>query len=159
MEEMEVYGITYDAVKNSPVLLLRNSGKTRLLPIWIGPFEANAILMEMEGKTPPRPLTHDLTRKIIFSLGATVERIVINDLRDSTFYAEIFLKNKNFNTKIDSRPSDAIAIAMRTESPIFVEDHVLKFGQWIDKNMEMEDFKDFINNLKPEDFEIEDNLE
>lgn len=159
MEEMEIFGITFDSVKNSPVLVLRNGERTRLLPIWIGPYEANAILLEIEGKTPPRPLTHDLTKKIIFSLGAEVDRIVINDIRDNTYFAEIFLRNEKFQTKIDSRPSDAIAIALRTNSPIFVEDHVLEVGQWVDKSIEMEDFKDFINDLKPEDFEVDDRPE
>jgi len=159
MEEMEVFGITFDAVKNSPVLVLRNGDRTRLLPIWIGPYEANAILLEMEGKIPPRPLTHDLTKKIIFSLGAEVDRIVISDIRDNTFYAEIFLKNDKFLTKIDSRPSDAIAIALRTNSPIFVEEHVLELGQWVDNNVEMDDFREFINSVKPEDFEIDENID
>lgn len=156
MEEMDIFGITFDAVKNSPVLVLQNQKKTCLLPIWIGPYEANAILLEMEGKSPPRPLTHDLAKKIIFSLGASVERIVISDIRDNTFYAEIFLSNDYLQTKIDSRPSDAIAIAIRTNSPIFAEEHVLEIGQWVDKSVEMENFKEFIGNVKPEDFELED---
>ncbi|MGQ9705970.1 MAG: bifunctional nuclease family protein [bacterium] len=153
MHRVKVIGITYDSTNNSPIVILKDFDGKRILPIWIGPFEANAILMELEGIKTPRPMTHDLTKKIILGLGAKVESIVINDIKDNTFYARINLTTDGFKTSVDSRPSDAIAIALRMDSPIFVADHVIALGQPIKENeVSKEEIKKIIENLKPDDF-------
>jgi len=153
MQRVKVIGITYDSANNSPIVILKDLEGKRILPIWIGPFEANSILMELEGIKTPRPMTHDLAKKIILGLGAKVESIIISDIKDNTFYAQINLITDGFKTSVDSRPSDAIAIALRMDSPIFVADHVIALGQPIKDNEESkETIKKFIENLKPDDF-------
>lgn len=157
LEQMKVAGVTFDSSNNSPVVILRDMEEKRILPIWIGPFEANAILMELEGVHTSRPMTHDLIKRLVSSLGAKITQVVINNLKDNTFFAEIQVSTENMVTKIDSRPSDAIAVALRVECPIYVEEHVLARGQWLDEgNLSEEErnkrFKEFIEKLKPEDF-------
>jgi len=149
MHKVIVMGITFDSTNNSPVVILKDANNERILPIWIGPFEANSILMELEGIKTPRPMTHDLAKRIIHSLGAKVESVIINDIKDNTFYAQINLVTDGSTTAIDSRPSDAIAIAIRTSSPIYVAaiGHITK-----DNQETKERVKEFINQLKPEDF-------
>ncbi|HEY4716150.1 MAG TPA: bifunctional nuclease family protein [bacterium] len=157
--EMKVLGLTMDPSTSSPIVILRDEMGKRSLPIWIGIMEASAIAMELQKVKFVRPLTHDLIKNILESLNATINKIVVNDLRDNTYYATIFIKIKGDEFQIDSRPSDAIAIALRTESPIFVEEQVIA------KSLQMEMTKDglteeeikkkwaeLLESLPPEDF-------
>jgi bifunctional DNase/RNase len=126
MGEVRVVGIRVEQPQNQPVLLLRESNGDRYLPIWIGQSEAAAIALEQQGVEPARPLTHDLIGNILKGLEVRVDRVVINDLRDDTFYAKINLTIDSRNLEIDSRPSDAIALAVRAGCPLYVEEQVLK---------------------------------
>ena len=126
MQEMTVYGVSFDLVGKQPIVLLRTTEGRTFLPIWIGHPEAAAILMRLQGQDPPRPLTHDLTCAIIDSLDASVERVTVTELRDSTFFAQITLVLKGTEIEIDSRTSDAIAIALRTDAKIFAADDVIE---------------------------------
>jgi bifunctional DNase/RNase len=126
MIKMEIKGLLMDPVSNMPVVILRDTEKGHFLPIWVGLFEANAIALEMEKVATPRPMTHDLLRNVLAELDARVERVVINDLRENTFFARIHLARKDGNLSIDSRPSDAIALALRSQAEIFVEEVVLE---------------------------------
>jgi len=124
--EVKVRGLILDPGSNSPIVLLKEVSSDAMLPIWIGVYEANAIAMEIEKAAAQRPLTHDLLRNVVTQLGATVERVIITDLIESTFYATIVLDVGGRKVFIDSRPSDAIALALRTDSPIYVADHVMR---------------------------------
>ncbi len=126
MVKMEIKGLLMDPVSNMPVVILRDTEKGLFLPIWVGIFEANAIALEMEKVTTPRPMTHDLLKNVLAELDARVERIVINDLRENTFFARIYLARSEEKHSIDSRPSDAIALALRSQADIFVEEEVLE---------------------------------
>lgn len=126
MIKMEIKGLLMDPVSNMPVVILRDTEKGHFLPIWVGLFEANAIALEMEKVATPRPMTHDLLKNVLAELDARVERVVINDLRENTFFARIHLARKDGNLSIDSRPSDAIALALRSQAEIFVEEEVLE---------------------------------
>ncbi len=126
MIKMEIKGLLMDPVSNMPVVILRDTEKGLFLPIWVGVFEANAIALEMEKVTTPRPMTHDLLRNLLAELDARVERVVINDLRENTFFARIHLARNDAHLSIDSRPSDAIALALRSHAEIFVEEEVLE---------------------------------
>jgi bifunctional DNase/RNase len=155
--QMVVKGLTLDPLTNMPIVILKDVEGNRALPIWIGANEANAIAMEMERITTPRPMTHDLIRNILEGLKAKVSRIVVNDLRDNTFYAVIFLAVSGTEVAIDSRPSDAIALALRVKAPIFVAEKVIREAKSIDltEDKPAEDsqsVRDWIENLKPEDF-------
>jgi len=123
---MEIKGLLMDPVSNMPVVILRDKEDGLFLPIWVGLFEANAIALEMEKIATPRPMTHDLLKNVLAELGTRVERIVINDLKDNTFFARIHLTRGEVRYEIDSRPSDAIALALRARSEIFVETEVLE---------------------------------
>ncbi len=125
MIEVEIESIRVSLMSQHRVIILRERGAPRYLPIWIGPFEADAITIELQGVEVPRPLTHDLLADVIETLGARVSHVVVNDLRNDTFYAVIVLDHHGEAIEIDSRPSDAIALAVRTRSPIFVEEHVM----------------------------------
>jgi bifunctional DNase/RNase len=154
---MVVKGLTLDPLTNMPIVILKDVEGNRALPIWIGANEANAIAMEMERITTPRPMTHDLIRNILEGLKAKVSRIVVNDLRDNTFYAVIFLTVNGTEVAIDSRPSDAIALALRVKSPIFVAEKVIREAKSIDLTEDkpaedVQSVRDWIENLKPEDF-------
>lgn len=126
MIKMEIKGLLMDPVSNIPVVILRDTEKGHFLPIWIGIFEANAIALEMEKVTTPRPMTHDLLKNVLAELDARVERVVINDLRENTFFARIHLVQRDSPLSVDSRPSDAIALALRSHAEIFVEEDVLE---------------------------------
>jgi uncharacterized protein len=126
MIKMEIKGLLMDPVSNMPVVVLRDSDNGLFLPIWVGIFEANAIALQMEKITTPRPMTHDLLKNLISELDAKVERIVINDLKDNTFFARIHLLRGDVRWNVDSRPSDAIALALRVDAEIFVEEDVLE---------------------------------
>jgi bifunctional DNase/RNase len=126
MIRMEIKGLLMDPVSNMPVVILHDTEKGHFLPIWVGIFEANAIALEMEKVATPRPMTHDLLKNLLAELDAHVERVVINDLRENTFFARIHLTRKDSTLSVDSRPSDAIALALRSHAEIFVEEEVLE---------------------------------
>jgi bifunctional DNase/RNase len=126
MIKMEIKGLLMDPVSNMPVVVLRDSANGLFLPIWVGIFEANAIALQMEKITTPRPITHDLLKNLLSELDAKVERIVINDLKDNTFFARIHLLRGDVRWNVDSRPSDAIALALRVDAEIFVVEDVLE---------------------------------
>ncbi|HEY7412217.1 MAG TPA: bifunctional nuclease family protein [Vicinamibacteria bacterium] len=123
--EMTIKGLMIDPMTNMPIIILRDEDGQRVLPIWVGVFEANAIALQIENVQTPRPMTHDLLKSVIETLRATVERVVVCDLKENTFYATIHLRTDGHELLVDSRPSDAIALALRTQTPIFVEDAVL----------------------------------
>ena len=131
MHEMHVYGVSFDLVGKQPIVLLKTVEGNKFLPIWIGHPEAAAILMKLQNATTPRPMTHDLLTEILRELDAQVTRVVINDLRDSTFFAQIRVNTAGRTLEIDARPSDAIALALRVEAPIFVAQSVLDQAQTI----------------------------
>ena len=158
MIEMKVMGIALDIRTNSPIVVLHDLENRKALPIWIGSAEASAIIRCIEGLAVVRPMTHDLITNIINQTGYEVEKIEINDVEKETYYATIFLINKEGEVlKIDSRPSDAIAVAMRAEAPIYVTSNVLLNGSvstdTAKDEEEAQEFKDFIQNIKPSDFE------
>ncbi len=126
MIQVEIDSIRVSLMSQHRVIILREVGRERYLPIWIGPFEADAITIELQGVEVPRPLTHDLLANIIESLGARVTHVVVNDLRNDTFYASIYLDVNGQEVEIDSRPSDAIALAVRVNAPIYVAEHVME---------------------------------
>jgi uncharacterized protein len=126
---MEVRGLVIDSSSNAPIVLLRDEAGESVLPIWIGPFEASAISVALEQQTPPRPMTHDLLLSAFGRLGAQVERVAVTDLREGTFFAEIHLTHSGQALVLDSRPSDAIAIALRVRCPILVARSVLAQAQ------------------------------
>lgn len=155
--EMKVKLLTFDPSSNGFVVLLMDLDNKHALPIWIGPFEANAIALKLKKTSSPRPLTHDLIRNLIESLHCTVSHVVVNDLKENTYYGLIYLKTEENQFFIDSRPSDAIAIALGAEVPIYVEEDVLRRTKKasLDKDgQEIPDqLKEWIESLKPEDFE------
>lgn len=124
--EMRIRGLMLDPTTNMPIIVLKDVNSDSVLPIWVGVFEANAIALEIEKVSPPRPMTHDLLKNVIVGLGATVQRVVVTELRNDTFLAVIWATRNGEPIVIDSRPSDAIALAMRTDCPIFVDEEVLK---------------------------------
>ena len=165
MLEMKVKGLTLDPLTNMPIVILKDTDEKKVLPIWVGIFEANAIALEMEQVSTPRPMTHDLLKNIIEGFQAQVARIVVNDLKDNTFYAVITINLNGSEVLIDARPSDAIALALRVNAPIFVAEKVIEEAKSIEfteqaasgeregENMpESDDWKKWLENLKPEDF-------
>jgi bifunctional DNase/RNase len=151
---VEIKGLMLDPASNIPIVILRDTESQLFLPIWIGVFEANAIALRIEGVEPPRPMTHDLLRLVLEQLGATVEKIVISDLRESTFFALIHLRQGGQSITVDSRPSDAIALALRTEAPIFVLRSVLDKAQAADLTAEASDeekLKKWLEEISPDE--------
>jgi len=150
---MSIKGLMLDPVSNSPIVVLRDEEDKFFLPIWVGIFEANAIALRLENVSTPRPMTHDLLRDLISQLHAQVTRVVINDLRDSTFFAQIRLTTPGGTLEVDARPSDAIALALRTEAPIFVAQSVLDQAQTITPVGDHEDdkVKKWFDELGPDD--------
>ena len=156
---MSIKGLMLDPVSNSPIVVLKDDEEKFFLPIWVGIFEANAIALQLENITTPRPMTHDLLRTMIDELDARVTRIVISELRDSTFYAQIRLiirrEGSESTLEVDARPSDAIALALRTEAPIFVAQDVLDQAQTLTPEAPTEEHaektKEWFENLAPED--------
>lgn len=134
--KMDVKALIVDPIANMPVVILRDAEDRSFLPIWVGVFEANAIALQLEGVRTPRPMTHDLLRQTIRQLDGTVERVVITKLHENTFYAEIHLTVGGRSVVVDSRPSDAIALALRSSSPVFVEESVLEKSQAQDDSSE-----------------------
>ena len=159
MVEMKVEGLTLDPLTNMPIIILKDLAGDKALPIWVGYFEANAIALEIEKINTPRPMTHDLLNNIISSLQAKVKHILVTDLKDNTFFAEISVIRNGSDMTIDSRPSDAIALALRSKSPIFVEEKVIEAAKSLDlpnpnklQNQEKQQWKDWITSIKPQDF-------
>jgi bifunctional DNase/RNase len=124
--EMKINRLMMDPVTNMPIVILKDSGSDTVLPIWVGVFEANAIALEIEKVSTPRPMTHDLIKNVLTGLEAAVHKVVVTELKDDTFYAVIWLEREGQVISIDSRPSDALALALRVDCPIFVDDEVLK---------------------------------
>lgn len=152
---MRIKGLVVDPISKMPIVVLEDIHSERMLPIWIGIFEANAIALKIEDIATPRPMTHDLLKNLLDDLDIKVEKIVVNDVRDNTFYALIYCRHMNQTITIDSRPSDAIALVLRTGAPIFVEESVVEkaHSMKIDENLEdSEKLKKWLENLQPSDF-------
>ena len=158
---MELLGVRLELPANAPVVLLREQqGDRRVLPIYIGPEEARAIALALEGVETPRPMTHDLMRDLLVALDATVVSITVTELRDATFYAEIELRTANGTVRVSSRPSDAVALAVRVEAPIFAAEDVLAEAampasdEADDEEQEeiVDQFREFLDEVNPEDF-------
>jgi bifunctional DNase/RNase len=155
MRQMKVDKLGIDLLTHDPVVILKDLEGKRYLPILIGPFEATAIALALEGTAVPRPLSHDLMRTLLESLSAKLEQIVIHDIKDSTFFAKLIVRTNGDVQEIDARPSDGIALALRMQAPIFVSDKIALEETVADKTAEPEDaskFKKFIEELKPSDF-------
>lgn len=156
MIEMKVAGIALDAATRSPIVLLRDAAERRALPIYIGQDQAKSIISALENHTPPRPLTHDLMVNILQEWNMTLERIIIHSLQDNTFYAVLTVRQGEVKKDIDARPSDAIALALRTNSPIWVMEEVIADASIpVDRDAdeaERRAFREFIAKLRPEDF-------
>jgi hypothetical protein len=150
--EMKVKFLTFDSTSNGFVVLLMDLSNKTGLPIWIGPFEANAIAMKLKKIGSQRPMTHDLIHSILLSLESQVVKIVVNDLKENTYYALIHVNRKGEELIIDSRPSDAIAIALAVDAPIFVSEQVIEKARTIDVEKEGDQLKDWLENLNPDDF-------
>ncbi|HEY7684264.1 MAG TPA: bifunctional nuclease family protein [Gemmatimonadales bacterium] len=157
MIEVTVAQLGLDRTTNSPVVILREKDGARVLPIWIGPAEASAIAMELQGIKPPRPMTHDLLKSVITGLGATVSRILISALKDKTYFAQLWLSREDHLFQLDARPSDSIALALRVNAPIFTEGELLEDGAeesggGPDPSLEAEKLRAWLEKMDPEDF-------
>ena len=165
VQEMVIYGVSFDMVGKQPIVLLKTAEGNRFLPIWIGHNEAAAILMKLQGASTPRPLTHDLVTEILGQLDAQVVRIIVTELRENTFFAEITVQQDGAEIQIDSRPSDAIALALRADAPIYAADEVIEEsaiefeGEEVDEEAIVSEFKSFLDEVTPEEFAIEDEEE
>src|SRR5207344_483722 len=161
MQEMQIYGVSFDLGSKQPIVLLKTAEGNRFLPIWIGHPEAAAILMKLQGASTPRPMTHDLFTDILAQLEARVVKIAVTELRENTFYALITVAIDGTEIEIDSRPSDAIALAVRTDAPIFaaesvIEESAIEFEhEDVNEEEVVEEFKKFLDEVKPEDFSTE----
>ena len=158
VQEMVIYGVSFDMVGKQPIVLLKTISGNKFLPIWIGHAEAAAILMKLQGAETPRPMTHDLLTDVVAELSAEIAKITVTELRENTFYALISLRAGASEIEIDSRPSDALALAVRSNAPIFAADKVIE-ESGIEFEHEVEDtdevvekFKEFLDQVSPEDF-------
>jgi bifunctional DNase/RNase len=162
MQEMDIYGVSFDLVGKQPIVLLKTKDGNRYLPIWIGQPEAAAILMKLQGASTPRPMTHDLVTEILTQLDAQVIRITVTELRENTFFAQITVQMDGSEFEVDSRPSDAIALAIRAEAPIFAADEVIEEsaiefeGDDVNEEEMVAEFKRFLDDVSPEQFALED---
>ena len=158
MREMVIYGVSFDMVGKQPIVLLKTRDGNKFLPIWIGHPEAAAILMKLQGANTPRPMTHDLIDDMLEKLQVECTRVSVTELRENTFYASIQLKIDGREVEIDSRPSDALALAVRTQAPIFAHEDVIaesaiEFEHEVEDQEDVVDkFKEFLDNVSPEDF-------
>jgi bifunctional DNase/RNase len=158
VQEMVIYGVSFDMVGKQPIVLLKTIDGNKFLPIWIGHPEAAAILMKLQGATTPRPMTHDLISEMINELDAQCTRVSVTELKDNTFYASISLRVNGQEIEIDSRPSDALAVAVRTSAPIFaaedvIQESAIEFEHEAEDTEEVVDqFKRFLDEVTPEDF-------
>lgn len=166
MVPVRIASLSVDAVSNQPVIVLRPTedepGEGRLVPIWIGHAEATAILLALQGMEPPRPMTHDLLKGVIDSMDVALARVEITRIEDGTFYAALVLRGEERTIAVDARPSDSIALAVRTHSPIFIAEEVieaasipepLETDEEIDEDAELERFREFLDEVNPEDFQ------
>jgi len=162
--EMKVKQLALDPLSNMPMIILRDEEEKRSLPIWVGLPEANAIALELEKIPTPRPMTHDLIKNILESVGARVAKVAVSDLRDNTFYAVIHLRLGSTELTVDSRPSDAIALALRVDAPIFVKEDVLTKAESVEVRVAKEPegsskaddparIKEWLESIKPGDFD------
>jgi len=152
--EMKIRGLMMDPVTNMPIVILKDVNGKAILPIWVGVYEANAIALEIEKVQTPRPMTHDLIRTLLYSLGATVKKVVVNELKGDTFYAVIWLEKDGKLICVDSRPSDAMALALRVDCPIYVEDSVLassKMASSVSEKVTNEELRRWLEDLNDED--------
>jgi bifunctional DNase/RNase len=152
--EMKIRGLMMDPVTNMPIVILKDVGSDNLLPIWVGIYEANAIALEMEKVTTPRPMTHDLIKNLLVGLDTRIHKIVVTELRDDTFFAVIWLERDGRIISVDSRPSDALALALRMDCPIFVADEVLKSSKLassMSDRVSAEELRKWLENLGDED--------
>jgi bifunctional DNase/RNase len=152
--EMKIRGLMMDPVTNMPIVVLKDCNGTAILPIWVGIYEANAIALEIEKVATPRPMTHDLIRNLLFGLETGVKKVVVSDLKEDTFYAVIWLERNGELISVDSRPSDALAIALRLDCPIYVEETVLKTSKTVAAVAEVgnnEELRKWLENLNDED--------
>jgi bifunctional DNase/RNase len=152
--EMTIKGLIVDPVTNVPIILLRDAGGQKVLPIWVGAFEANAIALQIENVSMARPMTHDLLKNVINDLKASVKKIVVSDLKENTFYALIYLDVNGEMVAVDARPSDAIALALRARAPIFVEEAVIENAKPFDPGSDKPDtdrLQKWLENLDPDE--------
>jgi len=152
--EMKISGMMPDPMTNMPIVVLRDLASAVVLPIWVGIYEANAIQMEIEKMTAPRPMTHDLLKNLLIGLETTVRKVVVTELRDDTFYAVIWLERDGQTISIDARPSDALALALRMDCPIYVEDEVLKNSKVasnVSDRASADDLRKWLENLGEDD--------
>jgi bifunctional DNase/RNase len=153
--EMKIRGLMMDPVTNMPIVVLKDVGGTSILPIWVGIYEANAIALEIEKVSTPRPMTHDLIKTLLLGLGTGMRKVVVSELKDDTFYAVIWLEKEGELISVDSRPSDALALALRLDCPIFVDDAVLKSSKQSaaisDKMNNNEELRRWLEGLGDED--------
>ena len=161
MHEMHIYGVSFDIVGKQPIVLLKTAEGNKFLPIWIGHSEAAAILMKLQGASTPRPMTHDLVTSMLAELEARVTRITVTELRDNTFYASITIQQDGSEIEVDSRPSDAIALAVRAEAPIFADDRVIEEsaiefeGEEVNEEEIVDEFRKFLDHVTPDEFAVE----
>jgi bifunctional DNase/RNase len=160
--EMKVRGLALDPMSNMPIIILRDEDDKRSLPIWVGIFEANAIALELEKIATPRPMTHDLIKNILEAIEARVVKVAVTDLKDNTFFAVLHLQLGDTEYTVDSRPSDAIALALRVGAPIYVDEDVVRRAKTLEVSKEgaepakpddPERLREWLQNIKPEDFE------
>ena len=153
--EMKIRGLMMDPVSNMPIVVLKDVAGNAILPIWVGIYEANAIALEIEKVSTPRPMTHDLIKTLLLGLGTGMRKVVVSELKDDTFYAVIWLEKEGELISVDSRPSDALALALRLDCPIFVDDAVLKnsnrAGAITDKMNSNEELRRWLEGLGDED--------
>ena len=160
MQEMLIYGVSFDLVGKQPIVLLKTQDGNTFLPIWIGHPEAAAILMKLQGASTPRPMTHDLVTDMLGQLDAQVIRITVTELKENTFYASITVQQDGSEIEIDSRPSDAIALAVRAEAPIFAADDVIEEsaiefeGEEVNEEEMIDEFKRFLDDVSPDQFAV-----
>ncbi len=152
--EMKIRGLMMDPVTNMPIVVLKDTNGSAILPIWVGIYEANAIALEIEKVQTPRPMTHDLLKNMLMGLNVQVKKVVVNDLKDDTFYALIWVERDGQTMSIDSRPSDALALALRVDCPIYVEEEVLKnskISSAVAEKSTSEELRKWLENLSDED--------
>jgi bifunctional DNase/RNase len=152
--EMKIRGLMMDPVTNMPIVILKDVNGNTVLPIWVGVYEANAIALEIEKVATPRPMTHDLIKNVLMGLNTAVKKVVVNELRDETYFALIWMEQNGETISVDSRPSDALALALRLDCPIYVEDEVLKTSKVTTTTAEKvtnEELKKWLEGLNDED--------
>src|SRR5438132_7189217 len=152
--EMKIRGLMMDPVTSMPIVILKDVGSNSVLPIWVGIYEANAIALEIEKVSTPRPMTHDLIKTLLLGLDAGIQKVVVNELKDDTFFAVIWVQRNGELISVDSRPSDALALALRLDCPIFVDDSVLKsskLANTVSDKANNEELRRWLEGLNDED--------